>query len=550
MASAWFSSWRRVEPTSYTPLQRQQSLPGDEEEDVTRRRRRSRDRRSSSGTRNEERYRPLERRLSERQISMLAIGGIIGPGLLVGSGGALAAAGPAGALLAFVLTGIIVFFVMQSLGELATYSPISGSFVTLASRYIDPACGFSLGWIYWWCWISILCNEYNNVSILLWYWPQTHFIPEPVWTLLFWAIILAIAGMGVKAFGEVEYWLTAIKISSISLFFAISLLINFGIVGDPPQLIGARYWSDPGAFANGFSGFSQIFVVAGTLYAGCESVGVVAGESDSPAKSVPKAIKAVFARIAFFYVGTITAIGLLIPFNHPSLLSVKVKAAASPFTIVLQEAGIRSGAALMNCVIIVTVISAGNSALYLSSRILVGLAREDQAPSIFARVNSHGVPWPALIFSNAISLLSLLKYAKGTASGQVFAYLMSLSGVSTFICWAVIALCHIRFRQGMEAQGRRSSTLPFRSRWYPHGAYFAFWSNVFLCFYQGYTTLSPFSLSDFIAAYIVLPVFGLLYWFWKVSFGTQVVDLRAMDLDSDRQLVESETNGNVRLDQS
>ncbi|KAK4048237.1 hypothetical protein OIV83_004942 [Microbotryomycetes sp. JL201] len=493
-------------------------------------------------------FAPLERKLKTRHITMLAIGGIIGPGLLVGSGNAIATAGPAGALIAFVITGIIVFFVMQSLGELATYAPISGSFTSYSGRYIDPALSVAVGYQYWYAWICILCNEYNNLSLLLWFWKPAQVVPEGAYIAMLWFFLLGFSFLGVAAFGEAEFWLTLIKVIAIFLFIIFAIVRASGGIGDPDTARAFHYWSDPGAFAAGISGVAKIFVVAGTLYAGCESVGVVAGESANPARAVPRAIRSVFFRIAFFYITVIFLLGILIPYDSPRLLNATSKAAASPFTIALQEAGVKAGADVMNSVIIITVISAGNSALYLASRILVGLAREGFAPRVFGVTSRRGVPYNALIFSNLFGLLALLKYARGSGSGKVFGYLMSISGVSTFIVWAAICLCHIRFRAAMKVQGRSLDELPYRALFYPYGAYFALAANVFLIFFQGYATFSPFSAVDFVISYLAIPIFVICYLGWKFYHKTHILSIAEIDLDSDRRTVERERADQGLLD--
>lgn len=266
--------------------------------------------------------------------------------------------------------------------------------------------------------------------------------------------------------------------------------------------------------------------------------------------------------------GTVFLTGLVIPYTEPQLLNAASKAAASPFTIALSSAGIAAGAQVMNVIIIITVISAGNSSLYLCARILMNLAREGRAPRFLGITNKRGVPWPALLVSNTFGFLSLLKYAKGSGSGKVFSYLMNvsadggnptnapdfdwghadavfdnyqLSGVSTFIVWAVIILCQIRFRRAFAAQNRDASAeLAFKALWYPYGAYSALAACVFLIFFQGYTTLKPFQTTEFVVAYLLVPVFVVSYFGWKVYHQTSIVKLVDIDLDSDRRQVEKD----------
>jgi len=289
----------------------------------------------------------------------------------VGSGTALAYAGPAGALIAFAATGLIVFFVMQSLGEISTAIPVSGAFTDFAGRFCDPALSFALGWTYWYLWITVLANEYNAISIVIMYWTQV--VPQWAWIVLWWFLFLALSLFGVLVYGEIEFWLSLIKILAILAYFILAVLIDIGVIGGTH--IGMRYWQNPGPFADGINGVAKVFVIAGTLYAGVEMVGVTAGECQNPQRAVPRAIKQVFWRIVIFYLGTVFFIGLLIPYNSSRLLSAQSKTAASPLTISLQDAGINVAAHVINGLIVLSVVSAGISSIYVTSRTIV-LARK------------------------------------------------------------------------------------------------------------------------------------------------------------------------------
>ncbi|KGQ01931.1 hypothetical protein PAAG_11322 [Paracoccidioides lutzii Pb01] len=242
---------------------------------------------------------PLHRKLKSRHLQMIAIGGIIGPGLLVGSGNALHLGGPAGILISFSLVGIIIFFVMQSIGELATVIPVTGSFTEYSSRFVDDSLGFALGWAYWYLWVTVLANEYNALSLVMGFW--TDVVPQCAWIIIFWVILLAMSNLGVLAYGEVEFWLSLIKLLSLTIFFLLAICISSGGIGN--RIIGFKYWKDPGAFADSINSVARTFVIAGTLYAGTEMVGVTSGESSNPLRAVPKAIRQVFWRILVFYIG-------------------------------------------------------------------------------------------------------------------------------------------------------------------------------------------------------------------------------------------------------
>ncbi|KAF1999720.1 amino acid permease [Amniculicola lignicola CBS 123094] len=475
-------------------------------------------------------FAPLHRKLKSRHLQMIAIGGIIGPGLLVGSGNALRLAGPGGILISFSLVGMIVFFVMQSLGELATVIPVSGSFIDYATRCVDGALAFALGWAYWYLWLTVLANEYNAISLVVMYWTDT--VPQWAWIIIFWLIFISLSMLGVLAYGEVEFWLSLIKVISISIFFILAIAISTGGIG--PQKIGFKYWNDPGAFADSINGVARTFVIAGTLYAGTEMVGITAGESANPRRAVPRAINQVFWRILIFYVGMMFFIGILIPYNDSRLLGKGSKTAASPLTIALSDAKIAPAAHLINALIVISVLSAGNSSLYVASRTITHMARNKMAPKFLGWTDKRGVPWVALLFTNIFACIAFL--SQSSSAGTLYNALITLSGVAPFIVWAVIELVHIKFRQALKAQGQSVDDLPFKALWYPYGTYACLAANVFLIFFQGYTCfLNPFSAQDFVINYILLPVFLIFYLVYKFWHKTKFVHPHEADIWTGRR---------------
>ncbi|KAB8209369.1 amino acid permease-domain-containing protein [Aspergillus parasiticus] len=421
----------------------------------------------------------------------------------------------------------------QSLGELATAIPVSGSFTEYAQRFVDDALAFGLGWAYWYLWVTILASEYNAISLVIGFW--TDAVPQWGWILIFWVLFLGLSNLGVLAYGEMEFWLSLIKVLALLAFFILAICISTGGVGPGP--IGFKYYHDPGAFADSINGVARTFVVAGTLYAGTEMVGVTAGESANPAKAVPTAIKQVFWRILIFYIGTFFFLGILLPYNHPKLLSSTSTAASSPLTIALTDAGILPAAHLINALIVISVISAGNGSLYVASRTMLFMARNGKAPRFIGRTNSRGVPWVALIFSNIFTCIVFLTLS--SSAGRIYSALITLAGVATFVVWAVICIAHIRFRKAMVVQGDDPSRLPFRAALYPYGTYFALGATIFLVFFQGYTAfLNPFSVDDFIINYILLPVFAMLVVGYKIWNKTKIVKLEEMDIWTGRRVAE------------
>lgn len=422
---------------------------------------------------------PLKRSLAARHMSMLALGGIIGPGLLVGSGTALATAGPVGAILSYLITGIVVFFTMQSLGELATYFDRSqDSLIGFCSRLIDPAAGAVMGYNYAILWMFVLANEYVSVATVIRYWEPAQVVPVGGYIAIFWVAFLLFSMMGVLAYGEAEFWLASIKILFLVVFFILSIVVNVGGTGTH-DYIGFRYFQNPGSFVGDsalqrFSNIAKIFALASTQYSGVEMVAVTASEAKRPERAVPKAIRSVFWRILLFYLGTVFFVSLNVPYTDPNLLSASSKAASSPLTIALQRGGISAAANVINAFIIISVLSAGNSSLYVASRTICILARKAMLPKFMGWTTPGSrVPVPALIFSNCVALISLMSVSSG--AGKAFTYVYNISGVCTFIVWGLICLASIRFRSAFSKQSNRSAKeeLPFQALFYPYGAYFA-----------------------------------------------------------------------------
>ncbi|EFX06681.1 amino acid permease [Grosmannia clavigera kw1407] len=369
----------------------------------------------------------LQRGLANRHLMMLAIGGVIGPGYFVGMGNGLSSAGPAGLLICFGIVGTLLWAVMQSLGELGAFIPLPGSFTHYTSMLIDPALGFALGWNYWFLWAGIIMAEYNNLGLVLTFWDTP--IPRWGWVLIFWGFFLAFTLLGVKSFGEAEFWLALTKIVAILAFFLCAILITTGVLGG--HKIGFRFYHDPGPFADGVKGVFKIFVFAALQYSGTEMIGLTAGESSNPGRDVPKAVKSVLWRIVGIFLFGIFFLTLTVPCNDPDLLSARSKTARSPFVIAFTRVGADAGAHVVNAVIVVTMFSAINSALYVGSRTLYGLAAEGLAPKIFGWCNSRGVPVYSLVFMNLIGFLSLLNLSSG--AGHLYTWIVSMTGIATFI---------------------------------------------------------------------------------------------------------------------
>lgn len=469
----------------------------------------------------------LQRKLKSRHLTMMAIGGAIGTGLFVSSGSTISTAGPGGALAAFILVGIMVYFVMNSLGELSAFLPVPGAFDIYASKYVDPALGFALGWNYWYTTAITVPTDLVASTLIMKYWFPN--VPSLLWSALFLGLLLILNILSVKAYGESEYWFAGIKVISIIVFLIIGVAMIFGIIGG--HAVGfSNFTQGDAPFHGGLLSIFSVVLVAGFAFQGTEVIATAAGETDNPSKNVPKAIRSIFWRILIFYVLTIFVIGLIIPYTDPNLLKTGVKnVSISPFTLVLQRAGLAFAASVMNAVLLTSVLSAANSAMYASSRMLWALAKEGKAPRIFARLNRKGIPALALCTTATLGLASFLASLFG--NGSVFIWLVNASALTGFIKWFGIAISHYRFRKAYVAQGRDLNKLPFKAKWYPLGPVITM--LFFMVFILGQNLFFGHQVSwaEFLATYIGLPIFLLLWLGYKFIKKTKVVPLMECDFE-------------------
>ncbi|GER67220.1 gamma-aminobutyrate permease [Weizmannia acidilactici] len=468
----------------------------------------------------------LNRSLKARHLTMISLGGSIGTGLFLGSGAAIYQAGPGGALLAYLVIGVMVYFIMTSLGELASFMPTSGAFSTYATRFIDPALGFALGWNYWYSWAITLAAELSASTLVMKFWfPHS---PSWMWSGLFLLVIFLLNILSVKGYGEGEYWFSFIKVATIIIFIVVGTLMIFGIMGG--NAIGFKNFTVGDApFHGGALAALGVFITAGFSFQGTEIVGVAAGESEDPRKNVPKAIRSVFWRILLFYVLAILVIGLVIPYTTKTLQSTNIM--VSPFTLVFKKAGLAFAASLMNAVILTAVLSAGNSSLYASTRILYAMAKEGQAPKFFARLNKRGVPVAALVATTIVGALAFLASVFG--DGAIYIWLLNAASVTGFIFWLGIAASHYRFRKAYIAQGHSVEELPFHAKWYPFGPIFALVVGLIVILAQDYQAFlgGQIDWMSALAAYLGIPLFVIMWLDYKIAKRTKVVPLKACRID-------------------
>ncbi|KAI0748018.1 dicarbixylic amino acid permease [Daedaleopsis nitida] len=493
----------------------------------------------------------LHRDLSARQISMIALGGAIGTGLIIGSGTALVRGGPLGIFLGYAFVGTVCYMVMVALGEMAAYLPHKKGFPGYATRFVDPAFGFALGWNYVFKYLIVTPNNINAAGVVIQYWTQKVHIA--IWMVIFIAFIFVINLLGVRVFGELEFWFSSIKVVTLVGLLLMGIIIDLG--GNPKHdRLGFRYWKKPygpmGSYLldkvhdyklSVFLGFWATLTNALFAYIGTELIGVTVGEAQAPRKNIPIAIRRTFFRILVFYVGGVFVIGLIVPSTEHDLFVAngsKPGAAASPFVVATTLVGIKVLNHIINACILIFVLSAANSDLYIGTRTLYGLAVQGQAPKIFARVNKNGVPYPALLLCTAFCALVFLNVS--SSSSKVFSWFVNL--VSTFgaITWMCICYTHIRFMKAVKAQGMSRQELPYTAPFQPWGSWFALIATAVITLFKGFDTFIPFKRDTFVTSYIGIPIFVIFYFGYKLYWRTVLIPSGVVDLITGKREIDEE----------
>ncbi|EPS44077.1 hypothetical protein H072_1931 [Dactylellina haptotyla CBS 200.50] len=480
---------------------------------------------------------PLSRKLKGRHLQMIAIGGSIGSGLFVGSGVALATGGPGALLVAYLLIGSMLYCTIHALGELSITFPVAGSFAAYSSRFLDPAWGFAMGWNYVIAWLVTVPLEIIAATLALNYWGST--IPVVVWITMFWVIIIGLNMFGVKGYGEGEFVFSIIKVVAVISFIILGVVLNIG-GGPGGAYLGGTFWHVPGAFANGFKGLCSVFANAAFSFSGAELVGMAAAETANPRKSLPSAIKQVFWRITLFYIVSLTLVGVIVPYNDPRLYgNSTVDARASPFVIAILNAGIEVLPDIMNVVIMISVLSVGNSAVFGASRTLVSLAQQGQAPKFFAFVDRKGRPLAGIALTAIFGLLSYAGIASATVQSHIFTWLLAICALSVIFTWTSICACHIRFRMAWRLHGHSIKELAFTSQAGLIGSYAGLVLNFLVLCTQLWISIFPLgsdpSVSTFFSTYLCVPVILSCYLGYKLWFKTKWIKLEDIDLATGRR---------------
>ncbi|KAJ3523813.1 hypothetical protein NM208_g8688 [Fusarium decemcellulare] len=494
----------------------------------------------------------LRRDFKPRQVFMFSIACAIGTGLIIGSGSALAKGGPGNLLISYCLIGAAVFFVMTSLGEMAAFVPMNKGFSGYATRMVDPAFGFATGWNYFIKYIVVTPTNLTAAGLVIQYWRPD--LNVAIWVATFGAAIIIINILHVNSFGETEFWFGLCKIIVMTTMILTCLIISLG--GGPNHYrSGFKYWQEPGAFAQylleGRTGYLLGFwaCICQALFAfiGCEVVGMTFGETPNPRKNILKAVKQTFWRIAVFYIIGVLVLGMAVPHDDDRLLGAtkqSTSAAASPFVVAVNIAGIRVLPDIINASMLVFTLSAASSDIYCASRSLYGLARDGQAPKIFCKTLGSGNPIWAVAASAMFIALGFMNASKSAST--VFGYLVSLVTIFAVWNWVALLVSYLSFRRALKAQGIPLSELPYVGMLQPYGAYYALFISILIIIFSGYDAFIPHFKPDILVLkYIGTLIFLANVTWWKLYKGTKWVSPSEVNLATGRwefDNVESPTN--------
>lgn len=431
----------------------------------------------------------MKRGLKNRHLQMIALGGAIGTGLFYGSASTIALAGPA-VMLSYLIGGVVIFFIMRMLGEMAVDEPVSGSFSYYATKYWGKFPGFLSGWNYWFNYVLVSMAELTAVGIYMQFWYPD--MPQWIAALVCLVVITAVNLINVRLYGEFEFWMALVKISAIVLMIVLGLGLLFGSGQPFPDNI-SNIWQNGGFMPNGWWGLALSITVVMFSFGGIELIGITAGEAENPDQTIPKAINQVIWRILIFYVGTMAVLMALWPWN-------KVGMEASPFVQIFSNVGVPAAAHILNFVVLTAAVSVYNSAIYSNSRMLYGLAMKNEAPEFLGKLSRRGVPVNGIFVSSGITLLCVaLNYF---FPGKVFMVLMSVATIAATISWMTITITHLKFRAKCLAEGKATK---FKSPFYPVINYICM---AFLLGVWGFMT----QIEDMKLAVIILPIWLLLLW--------------------------------------
>ncbi|RAH42733.1 amino acid transporter [Aspergillus brunneoviolaceus CBS 621.78] len=482
----------------------------------------------------------LQRRLDNRQIQLIAIGGSIGTAVFVSIGTALTKSGPGSLLLAYIIYSCMLSLVNNCIAEMSTYMPVGGGFIRLAGRWVDDAFGFMAGWNFFFYEALLIPFEITALTEVLAFWSDH--IPTAAICVACIVLYASLNVLAVRAYGEAEFWLSGGK---VILFFVLFLFTFITMVGGNPQgdAYGFRYWNTPGAFATHlatgalgrFEGFLAALWAASFACVGPEYISMVAAESKHPRRYIKNAFKTVYWRFGVFFIGSALCVGVVVAYNDANLVAITTgasagagSASASPYVIAMGNLGVSVLPHIVNALLVTSIFSAGNTYTYTATRVLHGLAVEGRAPRIFRRCTRHGVPIYCFGVVMLFPFLSFLQLSNNTAT--VLSWIINLTTSAGVINYIVMTTTYICFYRACQAQGFDRAQLPYRGWFQPWSAYIGLVWMVCVVTCYGYSSFMPWSAADFVTYYTMVIVAPALFLGWKLLKQTKFVRPEEADL--------------------
>ncbi|PHH92418.1 hypothetical protein CDD83_7487 [Cordyceps sp. RAO-2017] len=493
----------------------------------------------------------LHRQLNNRQIQLIAIGGSIGTALFVSIGNGLAYGGPASMLIAYTLYPMILACVNNSIAEMTVLMPVSGGFIRLAGHWVDDAFGFMAGWNFFFYEALLIPFEITALNLVLSFWEPKMKDPGPTAGICC-AVIICYAALNilaVRGYGEAEFWLSGGKVILIFILFSFTFVAMLG--GNPQHdRFGFRYWNNPGAFAEHhtkgdlgrFEGFLGALWNAAFAVVGPEYISMVAAEAQRPRTYIKAAFKTIYYRFGIFFFGSALAVGIIVPYNDPTLVQIKNgekesgTAAASPYVIAMQNLGVQVLPHIVNALMFTSIFSAGNTYTYCATRSLYGLALEGRAPRILRKCWSNGVPIYCFCIVMCFPLLSFLQVGNGSA--KVLDWLVSLITAGGIIDYLVMSVTFLFYYRACKAQGVDRASLPYCGWGQPYCAIVALFFQTLVIIFYGYEAFTPWSVDSFFRHYTMQIAAPILFFGWKFFKRTRLIRPHEADLVWERPTID------------
>ncbi|KAG9258473.1 amino acid permease/ SLC12A domain-containing protein [Emericellopsis atlantica] len=494
----------------------------------------------------------LQRRLNNRQIQLIAIGGTIGTGLFISIGAGLAKGGPGSLLVCYILYASVVALVNNSIAEMTTYMPVSGGFIRLAGNWVDDALGFMVGWNFFLYEALLIPFEVVALNLVLSFWNEK--VTEPGPTAGICAAIIISYGLlnvvAVGVFGEAEFWLSGGKVILIFMLFGFTFVTMVG--GNPSgHAYGFSHWNSPAAFLEyhtsgdqgRFEGFMGALATAAFVIVGPDYISMVAAEAKHPSIYIKTAFKTVYVRFGLFFIGGALATGIVLPSNDRALVDIHINggggqtAGASPYVMAMENMGIDVLPHVVNALLFTTIYSAGNTYTYCATRSLYSLALEGRAPAFFRKCTAQGVPIYCFAFTMLFPLLSFLQVNSGSA--EALSILLSLITGGGVVDYIVMSITFLFYYRACKLQGVDRKTRPYYGYLQPYGAWVALVLQVIVLYTYGYTAFTPWSTKNFFANYTMQLLAPLMFIGWKLIKKTKFVKPEECDLVWDRPIIDA-----------